>query len=55
MIVETRELERCSRRRTSLPGSTIGGSDVDHDWPWWHMQLSYFMDRWLENDARDPR
>ncbi len=30
------------------------GTDVNHDWPWWHKQLKYFMGRWLDDDAKDP-
>ena len=41
--------------RTFLPGSTIGGSDASHDWPWWHRQLVYFMQLWLDQDAQAPR
>jgi len=31
----------------------IWGSDVNHDWPWWHKMLPYFLDT-LELPAYRP-
>ena len=25
------------------------GFDVNHDWPWWHKQVAYFVPKLLEN------
>jgi len=25
----------------------VWGSDVNHDWPWWHKQVAYFMPKLL--------
>jgi esterase/lipase superfamily enzyme len=55
MVVETRELDRLLKEKDIPAWFDYWGHDVDHDWPWWHKQLGYFMDRWLEDDARDPR
>ena len=27
----------------------IWGSDVNHDWPWWHKQVAYFVPKLLED------
>jgi esterase/lipase superfamily enzyme len=29
------------------------GHDVNHDWPWWHKMLPYFLDK-LELPAYSP-
>jgi esterase/lipase superfamily enzyme len=31
----------------------IWGNDVNHDWPWWHRMLPYFLDK-LELPAYSP-
>lgn len=55
MIGETRQLEAVLRDKDIPAWVDYWGTDVSHDWPWWHKQLRYFMERWLEDDLRDPR
>ena len=28
----------------------VWGSDVEHDWPWWHRQVKYFVPKLLEKE-----
>lgn len=55
MLIETRALEQLLRDKDIPAWVDYWGPDVSHDWPWWHRQLKYFMERWLEDDSRDPR
>lgn len=55
MIVETRELERIFSDKGIDAWFDYWGTDVSHDWPWWHRQLKYFMAHWLDDDDRNPR
>lgn len=52
MIVETRELEGLLADKNIPAWVDYWGGDVDHDWPWWHKQLPYFMGRWLDEDLK---
>ena len=54
-LEDTRALEHVLSEKKISAWIDYWGGDVDHDWPWWHKQLGYFMGRWLEDDARDPR
>lgn len=49
MIAETHALEDLLIEKSICLGP-FWGSDVSHDWPWWHKQLVYFMDWWLRED-----
>lgn len=53
MIVETRQLEGILADKQIPAWVDYWGGDVDHDWPWWHKQLPYFMGRWLDEDLKD--
>ncbi len=55
MLIETRELERVLRDKEIPAWFDYWGTDVSHDWPWWHRQLEYFVGHWLDADARDAR
>jgi esterase/lipase superfamily enzyme len=55
MIIETRRLEQILHDKGIPAWFDYWGTDVSHDWPWWHKQLKYLMARWLEDDARDRR
>ena len=52
MLVETRELEEILRDKDIPAWVDYWGSDVSHDWPWWHRQLVYFMRHWLDQDEK---
>ena len=51
MVDETRRLDELLREKRIPAWVDFWGGDVSHDWPWWHRQLVYFMDRWLDDDA----
>lgn len=55
MLVETRALERILREKDIPAWVDYWGTDVSHDWPWWHRQLQYFVGHWLDDDVRAPR
>jgi esterase/lipase superfamily enzyme len=55
MLIETRELEQVLRDKDIPAWVDYWGTDVNHDWPWWHRQLKYFMSRWLDGEVTDPR
>ena len=50
MIRETHQLEDVLRDKSIPAWFDYWGSDVSHDWQWWHRQLPYFMGHWLEDD-----
>lgn len=53
MLEDTRELEQVLHAKKIPAWVDYWGGDVDHDWPWWHKQLDYFMSRWLDEDLKD--
>ena len=55
MIIETHQLENVLKAKHIPAWVDFWGTDVSHDWPWWHKQYDYFMTRWLDDDAVDPR
>ncbi len=52
MLEDTRALEQVLRDKEIPAWVDYWGGDVDHDWPWWHKQLAYFMGRWLDDDLQ---
>ena len=54
MLADTHRLEEVLHAKSIPAWVDYWGTDVDHDWPWWHKQLGYFMGRWLDDDAKDP-
>ena len=54
MIEETRQLEAVLAEKRIPAWVDYWGSDVAHDWPWWHKQLPSVMSGWREEDAKRP-
>jgi esterase/lipase superfamily enzyme len=52
MLEDTHALEELLRDKNISAWVDYWGGDVDHDWPWWHKQLAYFMSRWLDDDLQ---
>lgn len=52
MVRETHQLEDILRAKSIPAWVDYWGKDVSHDWMWWHQQIAYFMDHWLDDDAR---
>ena len=53
MLEDTRALEDVLREKNIPAWVDYWGGDVDHDWPWWHKQLVYFIGRWLDEDLQN--
>ena len=53
MLADTRELKRILDQKGIPNWIDIWGNDVNHDWPWWHKMLPYFLDK-LELPAYSP-
>lgn len=53
MLEDTHALEKVLRDKKIPAWVDYWGGDVDHDWPWWHKQLVYFMTRWLDDDLQN--
>jgi esterase/lipase superfamily enzyme len=53
MLEDTRALEHLLSEKKIPAWVDYWGGDVDHDWPWWHKQLAYFMSRWLDDDLQN--
>ena len=45
----TRELDRLFRERGIDIWVDYWGEDVNHDWPWWHKQVPYFLPYLLDS------
>jgi len=45
MIDETRELKNILDSKGVSNDIEFWGYDVDHDWPWWHKQIVYYLNR----------
>ena len=43
MLADTRELKRILDQKGIPNWIDIWGNDVNHDWPWWHKMLPYFL------------
>lgn len=54
MLIETRQLERILTGKAIPAWVDYWGTDVSHDWPWWHRQLKYFVGHWLDEDVKEP-
>ncbi len=48
MLADTRTLHEILHAKQIPAWVDYWGHDVDHDWPWWHKQLQYFVPNWLE-------
>ena len=53
MVRDTIALKQILEQQDIPHWVDIWGYDVDHDWPWWHKMLYYFLDR-LELPAYSP-
>jgi esterase/lipase superfamily enzyme len=42
-IEDTQGLERCFREKSIPAWVDFWGHDVNHDWPWWYVQMNYFL------------
>ena len=42
-LEDTRALDRCFREKSIPAWVDVWGEDVNHDWPWWYRQMSYFL------------
>jgi esterase/lipase superfamily enzyme len=49
MIAETKELAQILSSKQIPAWIDIWGTDVNHDWPWWHKQIDYFIGSVLED------
>jgi esterase/lipase superfamily enzyme len=45
MLTETKLMGDLLRRRDIPVWEDLWGHDVDHDWPWWKVQLPYYLDK----------
>ncbi len=52
MVRETHQLEDLLKEKNIPAWVDYWGSDVSHDWLWWHQQIVYFLDHWLDDDAK---
>ncbi len=43
MLTQTRRMAEILRQKNIPAWVDIWGHDVNHDWPWWHRQLPYFL------------
>ena len=53
MLTQTRRMAEILRQKGIPAWIDIWGHDVNHDWPWWHRQLPYFI-RQLLNLTPQP-
>jgi esterase/lipase superfamily enzyme len=47
MLTQTRQMAEILRQKEIPAWVDIWGHDVNHDWPWWHRQLPYFLRQML--------
>ena len=50
-LEDTRQLDRLFREKRIPAWVDFWGTDVDHDWPWWHQQMCYFLDYLYRRDS----
>jgi esterase/lipase superfamily enzyme len=48
-IRDTRAVERILNEKQIPAWVDYWGSDVDHDWPWWRIQMPYFLGNLAQN------
>ncbi|MCQ2914723.1 MAG: esterase [Alphaproteobacteria bacterium] len=48
MLTETKHLKEILEQKHIPAFVDIWGKDVFHDWPWWYVQLPYFLDKVLD-------
>lgn len=42
-VADTRALDRLFREKGIPARVDLWGHDVNHDWPWWYVQMNYFL------------
>lgn len=47
MIEDTRALQKVLEQKHIPAFVDFWGKDVNHDWPWWYVQMPYFLDKVL--------
>jgi esterase/lipase superfamily enzyme len=47
MLTQTRRMAEILQSKNLPAWVDIWGPDVHHDWPWWHKQLPYFLEKTL--------
>ena len=50
-LEDTRQLDRLFHDKRIPAWVDFWGQDVDHDWPWWHQQMYYFLDYLYRRDS----
>jgi esterase/lipase superfamily enzyme len=50
-LEDTRQLDRLFHEKRIPAWVDFWGTDVDHDWPWWHQQMCYFLDYLYRRDS----
>ena len=53
MLDDARALKHILEQKGIPHWIDFWGNDVNHDWPWWHKMLPYFLDK-LELPAYSP-
>ena len=53
MLQDTHALKRVLEQKNIPAWVDIWGYDVNHDWPWWHKMLPYFLNS-LQLPAYNP-
>jgi esterase/lipase superfamily enzyme len=53
MLADTRGLKHILEQKNIPHWIDFWGQDVNHDWPWWHKMLPFFLDK-LELPAYSP-
>lgn len=47
MLTHTRRMQEVLAQKQIPAWVDIWGPDVHHDWPWWHKQLPYFLEKFF--------
>ena len=45
MLADTQTLKQILEQKNIPHWIDVWGGDVNHDWPWWHKMLPYFLDK----------
>ncbi len=44
-VIDSKDLENSFKQKNVPVWFDYWGSDVNHDWPWWYIQMNYFLDK----------
>jgi esterase/lipase superfamily enzyme len=50
MVRDVNEMRRVLEQKNIPAWIDLWGGDVNHDWPWWHKQLPYFLGKLLKTE-----